>query len=148
MASKNHFFIYFEAFLPVAAFFLSSGNVFLTRILYAGQWKPIFWLVETILFQFLAKAFSLQCKINFQQTFHLFLSLIFCLHFLHFHCCLKKMKECGFSQSENPSPLPRISFPQQEYFSRTEFCLISITVSTSRKKALKFVSIRRNKVTF
>ena len=36
----------------------------------------------------------------------------------------------------------------QEYFLKTELCLISIMVSTSRKKALKSVSISRNKITF
>ena len=36
----------------------------------------------------------------------------------------------------------------KEYFLKTEFRLISIMVSTSRKKALKSVSISRNKVRF
>ena len=46
---KTLFFICFQAFLPVIIFFSSSGNVILKRTLHSGQWKLIFWLVETIL---------------------------------------------------------------------------------------------------
>ena len=49
-------FNYFQAFLPVVVFFSSSGNV----LLYSGQCKQLFWLVETILFHFLVKAFTVQ----------------------------------------------------------------------------------------
>ena len=63
-------FNYFQAFLPVVVFFSSSGNVFLKLLLYSGQWKLIFWLVETILFQFLIKAFSIQFKLIFPRILH------------------------------------------------------------------------------
>ena len=45
-------------------------------------------------------------------------------------------KKKDFHQPENSFPLPRISFPQQEFFKKSEFRLILIMVSTSRKEAL------------
>ena len=42
----------------------------------------------------------------------------------------------------------KIRFPQQEYFLKIGFRLTLIMVSTSWKKALKSVSLGRNKVTF
>ena len=57
-------------------------------------------------------------------------------------------KKNDFHQPENPFSLPQTSFPQQKYFLKAEFHLISVMVSTNRKKALKSVSISRNKVTF
>ena len=53
----------YQTFMPV--FFASSGNVILKRILLSGQWKRIFWLAETILFQYLKYAF------HWKQFFHL-----------------------------------------------------------------------------
>ena len=64
------FFIYFWSFLPVIVFFSSSGNVVFKRIFHSGQWKRIFWLVETNFFPFLGKAFPVQCKLIFQQILH------------------------------------------------------------------------------
>ena len=74
LASENTFFIYFsdisagdlcryQTFNPV--FFSSSGNEILKRILHSGQWKRIFLLVETILFQYLKYPF------HWKQFFHL-----------------------------------------------------------------------------
>ena len=75
LAGGNTFFIFFsdisasdlfrcQRFMPV--FFSSCGNVVLKWILHSGWWKRIFWLVETILFQYL--------KYNFHwKQFFLFL---------------------------------------------------------------------------
>ena len=49
--------------MPV--FFLSSENVVLKEIFHFGQWKRIFRLVETILFQYL------KCYTVYIQFFHL-----------------------------------------------------------------------------
>ena len=74
LTSENTFLIYFsdisdsdlcryQTFIPVS--FSSSGNVVLKRILHSGQWKQIFLLVETILFQRLKYLF------HQKQFFHL-----------------------------------------------------------------------------
>ena len=47
--SGNHFFSIFRRLLPVI-FFLSIRNVFLNEILHSGQWKQIFWLMQTDFF--------------------------------------------------------------------------------------------------
>ena len=66
LTSGNIFFIYFSA-IPasdlcryqtfISVSFSSSGNVVLKQILHSGQWELIFWLVETILFQYLKYPF-------------------------------------------------------------------------------------------
>ena len=94
LTSENTFLIYFsdisdsdlcryQTFIPVS--FSSSGNVVLKRILHSGQWKQIFLLVETILFQHLKylfhqKQFFHLLEINFKQIlFYSQPQRIFCL---------------------------------------------------------------------
>ena len=60
----------------------------------------------------------------------------------------KMEKRNGFHKLEILFSLPWTSFPLQEYFLKIEFRLISIMVSTSRKKALKPLSISQDKVSF
>ena len=60
----------------------------------------------------------------------------------------EKWRKKWFPQVEKLFSLAGISFPQQEYALKNGFRLISITVSTSRKKSLKSVSISWNRVTF
>ena len=63
LASGNtyHFFIFasdlcrYQTVTPV--FFSSCGNAVLRRILHSSQWKRIFWLMETSLFQYLKYPF-------------------------------------------------------------------------------------------
>ena len=62
LASGNQFLSIFQIQI---SFFPSSANLFLQQILYSGQWKLIFWLVETLLFKFL------KYPIYWKQFFHL-----------------------------------------------------------------------------
>ena len=61
LASGNNFF----SNLRYSCLFLPSVNLFLQHIHYSGQWKLIFWLVETILLQFL------NYQLYWKQLFHL-----------------------------------------------------------------------------
>ena len=74
LASGNSFFIYFSDISAsnlfryhtiMLDFFSSSKNVVLKQILRPGQWKWIFRLMETILFQYLKYPF------HWKQFFHL-----------------------------------------------------------------------------
>ena len=62
LASGNQFLSIFEIQI---SFFPPSANLFLQQILSSGQWKLIFWLVETLLLKFL------QYPIYWKQFFHL-----------------------------------------------------------------------------
>ena len=66
----NRFFTYFSDISARDSFCSSSGNVLWKRILHSGQWKRIFWQVETNFFPFFVKAFSVYCKLIFQQILH------------------------------------------------------------------------------
>ena len=74
LTNGNFFWSIFQTFLPVLYantrhlcqfFFSSSENVVLKQIFHSGQWKRIFRLVETILFQYLKYYF------HWKRFFHL-----------------------------------------------------------------------------
>ena len=114
-----------QALMPV--FFSSSGKVVLKRILHSGQWKRIFWLVETILFQYLKynfhwKQFFLFLGNNFKRILYQSQSQrIFCLVETIFRYFSQKIS----------CPLAIMSS-----FSQNCFLLIPIMVSTSSEIAL------------
>ena len=55
-------YIYIYIYMPVS--FSFSENLVLKQIRHSSQWKLIFWLVETILFQYLKYTF------HWKQLFH------------------------------------------------------------------------------
>ena len=92
LASGNtyHFFIFasdlcrYQTVTPV--FFSSCGNAVLRRILHSSQWKRIFWLMETSLFQylkypFIGSSFFTSCFLRYscrwKQLFHVVETYLF-----------------------------------------------------------------------
>ena len=109
----------FQSFLPVIVFFLSSKNVVLKRILHSGQWKLIFWIVDTILCQYLKYPF------HWKQFFHLL--------------------EMSFKRILYYSQWQRIFFLVETIFFHSHFLETIITIRGRRKFLKNLVSVRRSR---